>query len=202
MKSNFYIIIFILLLLSCSGNQEKKKNNKVQNPHIEHIFEHIDWAETHYFLFSNFEENEDYIKYLFEFAKTKEGWRISIITDKKTFKFDDGALVYVDATKQRFAFIRPNRESPNNCFDFVKVNYLKSETVPFRKKQTDEQNSLYADFDSLNLNVIQNMLDFAEADSAKFHTDDYTYELYNKDNIKKVVIIYHDKGKWFEIEVL
>ncbi len=158
MKYIFFITLFVFL--SCSYN--KDKNVKVENPCIKYLYS-PDYAD--YYLYGNFEDKEDYIKYLFAFVKSKKGYTIEVITDRKTFRFEDSALMYIDTTKQRFTFDLLSNESQKNRFEFIRVNFLKSENISFKEKKGQEQNALYADFDSLNLNIVQNMLDFARTDS-------------------------------------
>ena len=49
---------------------------------------------------------------------------------------------------------------------------------------------------------MQNFLDYAEKDKTKKITEEYTYVLYNKNNQEKMKLKYHDKGAWFEIDIL
>jgi hypothetical protein len=71
--------------------------------------------------------------------------------------------------------------------------------MSFSIKEGSTKKELTAEFDSLNLNVVCNILDFAYSDKAKSNRDDYTYELYNRDSVKKLALKYHERGTWFEI---
>jgi hypothetical protein len=173
---------------------QKQKNVE---PHIYHL--QNDYDGTPYYVYSNFRNDYRFIKYLFEFTHKHPGSLI-IIGNENQVRFDDGiAFPDESRTTPYFFFARP--DSCNLNYTGIRVSFDIGETNFFIEKNV-QRKKLYADFDSLNLNIVQDMLDFAEADSAKSDTDNYLYELYNRDNLKKVVIEYHEKGKWFEIEIL
>jgi hypothetical protein len=80
--------------------------------------------------------------------------------------------------------------------------------VTFRIEETQNKEKipvkkLKAGFDSLNVNIVQNFLDFAfdEDYKARKESENYIYELYNKSNKLKIRQVYHNFGKWFEVEI-
>lgn len=79
--------------------------------------------------------------------------------------------------------------------DFQIEESKNEEKIPIKK--------LSADFDSLNVNIVQNFLDYAfDKDyKARKESENYIYELYNKNNKLKIRQVYHNFGKWFEIKI-
>ena len=98
-----------------------------------------------------------------------------------------------------FSFFR-HRESLEN--KGITVNFLENKSISFIIKKENNQTFLSSDFETLTVNTVQNFLDYAEKDESKKETENYTYILYNKDNQEKMKLKYHDKGAWFEVEIL
>lgn len=210
-KFLFHLSTFILLLISCSNHPPK-----------------IDFLNEDYFakfyIINNFKDNEESIKYLINFSRKQLG-RLVIVTDKNTYRFEDGFNSLEDNSKQQFLFFRMGENLKNTS---ITINYLKKIPIKLQNEQGKEVKpyeppvikvsasdyeeeaskinsktlSLYYNFETLSLNIFQNLLDFAEQDKVKKEIDTYIYELYNKDKEKKVVITYHDKGEWFEVEII
>ncbi|MDR1811921.1 MAG: hypothetical protein LBQ87_03770, partial [Candidatus Fibromonas sp.] len=72
----------------------------------------------------------------------------------------------------------------------------------FEKRIFPTKTTFKGDFDELNIDVLQSFINDIYEEELDKEKLMHTYELYNKNGIKKVVIDYHEKGKWFEIEVL
>jgi hypothetical protein len=188
------VYVFLLLSFICCKANLKREQDKIMS---------IDFLDKVYFaefyLLNNFIDNELCIKNLFDFANNKDGCLI-FVTHKKGVLFDDGAF-FLNDEYQNFFFENQDSLKSNN-YNFIRLRGKTPYLLSFSIIEDTIKKKLSTDFDTLNLNIVQNMLDFAEADTSKFDTDNYTYELYNKDNIKKVVIKYHENGKWFEVEIL
>lgn len=209
-KFLFHLSTFILLLISCSNHP----------PKIDFLNE--DYF-AKYFVIENFNDNEQCIKYIFSFAEKQFGY-FEILTDKNIYDFEDGVEFLRKKNKNRFFF----HKDKNKYYSII-INILKKRVpIQFQNEQgkevkpyeppvikvsaTDYEEeaskinsktlSLYYNFETLNLNILQNLLDFAEQDKEKKEIDTYIYELYNKDKEKKIVITYHDKGEWFEVEII
>lgn len=199
MKKHIYILLILLFSISFTCCNDHKSNNaksKKDYPSINYLYS-PDYAK--YYLFNNFQNNEKCIKYLFDFIKNHPG-KIEVLTDKDTFEFDDNVLSKIDTTKQRFTFSRRLNDNLENTY--IRVNFLKAEKIIFQKHKENNQTFLSSDFETLTVNTVQNFLDYAEKDDSKKETENYTYILYNKDNQEKMKLKYHDKGAWFEVEIL
>ena len=121
------------------------------------------------------------------------------MTDKNGAEFEADGLNNIDITKQHFSFNRMGQSLKNK---YIKVNFLKNIPINFNVEEIDNKKILTADFETLTVNTVQNFLDYAEKDEAKKETSTYTYILYNKHNQEKMQLKYHDKGQWFEVEIL
>lgn len=209
-KFLFHLSTFILLLISCSNHPHK-----------------IDFLNEDYFakfyIINNFKDNEQCIKYIFSFAEKQFGY-FEILTDKNIYDFEDGVEFLRKKNKDRFFFHKDKNKNYSIIINIIKKripiqfqNEQGKEVKPYEPPEikvsaTDYEEeaskinsktlSLYYNFETLSLNILQNLLDFAEQDKEKKEIDTYIYELYNKDKEKKVVITYHDKGEWFEVEII
>lgn len=204
------LIFYLLFIVQCSNNSLK-------------IYHLQDTYFAKYFVIENFNDNEQCIKYIFSFAEKQFGY-FEILTDKNIYDFEDGVEFLRKKNKNRFFF----HKDKNKYYSII-INILKKRVpIQFQNEQgkvvkpyeppvikvsatdyEEEANkinsktlSLYYNFETINLNIFQNLLDFAEQDKGKKEIDTYIYELYNKDKEKKVVITYHDKGEWFEVEII
>ncbi|TWP26115.1 hypothetical protein ETU09_10450 [Apibacter muscae] len=196
MKKLNRLILFclcFLFLLNCSNNSTNFSDNK-QSPKIE-LFNQNSYAK--FYVLNNYKDNEECIKYIFNFAK-KDSGRLQILTDKNIFQFDDNIEFLEDTTKQRFSFSRSNNTLKNNS---IRVNFLKNTPLSFSIKEKENQKQLKAAFNTLTVNTVQNFLDYAEKDQAKKQTETYTYLLLNKNNQQKMKVNYHEYGDWFEVEI-
>jgi hypothetical protein len=154
-----------------------------------------------YYLLNKFIDSESNIKRIFDFAKTKKGG-LNLVTHKKTVKFDDGAAVVYDGGhtyKHPILYFTNTDSSKSNHYRYVIFHSEKPKHLSFSIKEDSTKKELTAEFDSLSLNVVSNMLEFADDDKAKSDRDNYVYELFNKDSVKKLAIKYHESGAWFEI---
>ena len=199
-RINYYLIIllFSVSFTFCTDNksnqENKKNNNKVFSPEIIHL------KNTYYskfYFFKNFQENETNIKFLFDFINKNNG-HLDIVSDESSIRFEDGYSVD-DFNSIRFAFARDGETLHNT---YIRVNFLNSEKINFQEKHEKGKAKLFANFNILNLNILQNFLDYAKENELKKSQETYNYELYNKDKIKKAVLYYHNFGKWFEIDIL
>ena len=212
-KIKFFLFYILCLLYLNNCSNQPPKIYHLQNTYL-----------AKYYVIDHFKDNEQCIKYVFSFSKKNNGY-LQILTNKNIFEFEDGIEFIKDTTKQRFSFSRKDNGFQN---EYIIVNFLKNIPIQFQNEQgkevkpyeppvikvsaTDYEEeaskinsktlSLYYNFETLNLNILQNLLDFAEQDKEKKEIDTYIYELYNKDKEKKVVITYHDKGEWFEVEII
>ena len=208
MKKNKFIYIIIIsffLLLAVLVNCYPPNKPKGK-PNIYHL---RDTYLGHYYVFDNFQDNENCIKYLFNFAEKNKGYLI-IMTHKDMYEFDDNIAFIQDTVSHKFIF---NREygmgDDDNTRDFrISVNYLEETKLHFkieegRNKDKNFVKKLSADFDSLNVNIVQNFLDYSYHDyDTQKQFEDYIYELYNKKDSLKIRQVYHNFGKWFEIDIL
>ncbi|QII72834.1 hypothetical protein [Apibacter sp. B2966] len=132
------------------------------------------------------------------------------MTNKDIYEFEDNIAFIQDTVSHKFIF---NREygmgDDNNTRDFrISVNYLKKTKLHFkieeeRNKDKNHVKKLSADFDSLNVNIVQNFLDYSYHDyDTQKQFEDYIYELYNNKDSLKIRQVYHNFGKWFEIDIL
>ncbi|TWP26111.1 hypothetical protein ETU09_10430 [Apibacter muscae] len=196
MKKLKLFILFslcFLFLLNCSNNNTNFSNNK-QSPKIYHL---QDTYNSKFYVLNNYKDNEECIKYIFNFIKKEKGW-IIILTNKYDVHFDDGIPFYEEKIKQRFSFFRA-RESQKE--KGIKVNFLKKIPLSFSVEEKENQKQLKAAFNTLTVNTVQNFLDYAEKDQAKKQTETYTYLLINKNNQQKMKLNYHEYGDWFEVEI-
>ncbi|WP_303849365.1 hypothetical protein [Apibacter mensalis] len=208
MKKNKFIYIIIIsffLLLAVLVNCYPPKKS-LGKPHIYHLRDNY---LAHFYVFDNFQDNENCIKYLFNFAKKNKGYLI-IMTNKNTYKFDDGVPFIQDTVSLLFAFSRERELDGNDTnnrnfrirtksdpiqINFKNVQGRNNEKIPLKK--------ISADFDSLNVNIVQNFLDYSYHDyDTQKQFEDYIYELYNKKDSLKIRQVYHNFGKWFEIDIL
>lgn len=209
MKKNKFIYVLIIsysLLLTVLINCSPPKNPPGK-PHIYHLRDNY---LGHYYVFDNFQDNENCIKYLFNFAEKKKGYLI-IMTHKDMYEFDDNIAFIKDTVSHKFIF---NREygmgDDNNTRNFrISVNYLKKNKLYFeieegRNKDKNFVKKLSADFDSLNVNIVQNFLNYSTFEDYKTRKrfENCIYELYNKKDSLKIRQVYHNFGKWFEIDIL
>ena len=208
MKKNkfIYIIIisfFLLLAVLVNCYPPKKSPGK---PHIYHLRDNY---LAHFYVFDNFQDNENCIKYLFNFAKKNKGYLI-IMTHKDMYEFDDNIAFIQDTVSQIFAFSREdNQNDDNNTRNFhirTKSNptQINFKIVQGRNNEKIPLKKLSANFDSLNVNIIQNFLDYSfdEDYIVRKQSEKYIYELYNKKDSLKIRQVYHNFGKWFEIDIL
>ena len=184
-KYVFLFTSFFLFLIGCYN----------QPPKFEFL-KNSDYAD--FYVFNNFKNNEFCINYLFDFSREKRGlmW---ILTDKNGAEFDGNIFNSLDTNKERFYF---DKKKVGNIYISAKVNFLKNTPINFNVEETDNKKILISDFETLTLNTVQNFLDYAEKDKTKKITEEYTYVLYNKNNQEKMKLKYHDKGAWFEVEIL
>ena len=208
MKKNkfIYIIIisfFLLLVVLVNCYPPKKSLGK---PHIYHLRDNY---LGHFYVFDNFQDNENCVKYLFNFAKKNKGYLI-IMTHKDMYEFDDNIAFIQDTVSLIFAFSRERELDGNDTnnrnfrirtksdpiqINFKNVQGRNNEKIPLKK--------ISADFDSLNVNIVQNFLDYSYHDyDTQKQFEDYIYELYNKKDSLKIRQVYHNYGKWFEIDIL
>ena len=190
---------------------DTSRNENNEEPYI-YQWQYVGWrsGSESYYVYPRFKDNHLFIKYLFDFTNKHSKEKIKIVTKENDLRFEDIGYGIVFSHREsnknhRFLFVRQDSNSVNNRY--IVVNYLKEKDINFQVSSKVSEGSiqgkkLKTNFEDINLNIVQNMLDFARSDSAKFDTDNYTYELYNKDNIKKIVIEYHEKGNWFKIEIL
>ncbi|TWP26110.1 hypothetical protein ETU09_10425 [Apibacter muscae] len=196
MKKLKLLILFclcFLFLLNCSNNSTNFSDNK-QSPKIEFLKE-SDYAD--FYVFKNYKDNEECIKYIFAFVFDKKGI-IIILTDKNGAEFDGKFFSSLDVTKQRFSFFRKNNSLKNYS---IRVNFLKNTPLSFSVEEKENQKQLKVAFSTLTLNTVQNFLDYAEKDQAKKQTETYTYLLLDKNNQQKMKLNYHEYGDWFEVEI-
>ncbi|TWP26116.1 hypothetical protein ETU09_10455 [Apibacter muscae] len=182
-----------LFLWSCSNNSTNFSDNK-QSTKIYHL------QDTHFakfYVLNNYRDNEECIKYIFEFASDKKGW-VFILTDKNQVEFEANGLNNINTTKQCFSFSRSNSSLKNNS---IRVNFLQNTPLSFSVEEKENQKQLKAAFSTLTVNTVQNFLDYAEKDQAKKQTETYTYLLLNKNNQQKMKLNYHEYGDWFEVEI-
>ena len=190
---NYLIVLLISIgTIYCADNKSNQQN---VSPKIESF---QDTYNTKFYYIKNFKDEEICIKYIFDFTKKEKGW-IVILTNKDDVFFDDGIPYYKDRVSQIFSFFR-HRESLEN--KGITVNFLENKSISFIIKKENNQTFLSSDFETLTVNTVQNFLDYAEKDESKKETENYIYILYNKDNQEKMKLKYHDKGAWFEVEIL
>ncbi|TWP26112.1 hypothetical protein ETU09_10435 [Apibacter muscae] len=182
-----------LFLLNCSNNSTNFSDNK-QSPKIEFLKE-SDYAD--FYVLNNFKDNEEFIKYIFEFAKEKNDL-LWILTDKNGAEFDGKFFSSLDTSKQRLSFFRKNNSLKNYS---IRVNFLEEIPLSFSVEEKENQKQLKAAFNTLTVNTVQNFLDYAEKDQAKKQSPTYTYLLLNKNNQQKMKLNYHEYGDWFEVEI-
>jgi hypothetical protein len=166
-----------------------------------------------FYVFDNFQDNENCIKYLFNFAGKHQG-RLTIMSHKDMFKFDGGVPFIEDTVSHQFVFSREREkdeeQSDNNTRNFrISVNYLEETKLHFKieegiNKDKIPVKKLSTDFDSLNVNIVQNFLDYSTFEDYKTRKqfENCIYELYNKKDTLKIRQVYHNFGKWFEIDIL
>ena len=133
------------------------------------------------------------------------------MTHKDMYEFDDNIAFIKDTVSHIFAFSRERELEGNdtNTRNFrirtksnpIQVNFkieqgINKDKLPVKKLSTD--------FDSLNVNIVQNFLDYSfnEDYKARKQFENCIYELYNKKDSLKIRQVYHNFGKWFEIDIL
>ena len=204
MKSRLLFLYSLLFSVLVSCSPPKKPLGK---PNIHHLRDNY---LGHYYVFDNFQDNENCIKYLFNFAEKNKGYLI-IMTHKDMYEFDDNIAFIKDTVSHIFAFSRERELEGNdtNTRNFrirtksnpIQVNFkieqgINKDKLPVKKLSTD--------FDSLNVNIVQNFLDYSfnEDYKARKQFENCIYELYNKKDSLKIRQVYHNFGKWFEIDIL
>ena len=209
MKKNKFIYIIIIsffLLLAVLVNCYPPKKS-LGKPYIYHLRDNY---LGHYYVFDNFQDNENCVKYLFNFAEKNKGYLI-IMTHKNMYKFYEGGADPIDTIAHKFTFNREdNQYDDNNIRNFrISVNYLEETKLHFkieegRNKDKNFVKKLSADFDSLNVNIVQNFLNYSTFEDYKTRKrfENCIYELYNKKDSLKIRQVYHNFGKWFEIDIL
>jgi hypothetical protein len=191
-KNYFYFLFLFLGFISCL-NKDKNKNTIEVNPKIIHIQNTYYYD---YYLFDSFQDNENNIKIIFNFIKKTSNSCI-ILIDKNDVYFDDGVPFHNKKIYQRFSFFRESFKNKG-----ITVNFLENKPIHFKIEEKKQQKELFADFETLMVNTVQNFLDYAEKDEAKKEQETYTYILDNKNKIEKIKLVYHEYGKWFEVEIL
>jgi hypothetical protein len=205
-----YYLVFIIILLCCNT---KKSNAEGL------IYYNKSYYDCYFFIYPDLKDQEENIKKIFLVADTSS-IGLSVIKNKKAIitTGSDSSNIDINYSKS----IGLNIEKKDKRYYWITL-FNKNEIIPIsfqnsqgRKikpgtadraytypKNTEHRTlKLHNNFNTLNLNLLQNFLDYAEEDSGKSYYQTYTYELYNKDSIRKVKLTYHEWGEWFEIEVL
>ena len=179
-----FLFIITLHLFSCS-TQDKK------------IYHLQDTYDARFYIFDGYRDDYESIKYIFDFSERNLGY-FFVLTNKKEVYFEDG-VYWFKKRYQKFIF---EKKRVGNYYKSVRLNFLENTPIHFSIKVINYQTYITADFKTLTVNTVQNFLDYAEKDESKKETENYTYILYNKDNQEKMKLKYHDKGAWFEVEIL
>ena len=186
LKYYIYFIFCLLFFLDCSNKPPK-------------IYHLQDTNNKNCYVYDGFKDDEKHIKYLFNFVKQREGYFV-IVTNKNAVKFEDEDAFFnynnsdvfsIRNVKYKYEFIslRPVIRLKETFFS--KEVMLKSYTTQFTSEYTN-----------ININVLQNFINLCYDQEVIQKHKSYTYELYNKNKVKKVVINYHNYGEWFEIDIL
>ena len=200
MKIIFSIILFILLLLFCSNDEENNVIEAVGSPLIFHIrtIEFVDGTYEKIYGIKNFVETDSCFRFLFDSVEELEEISIVIVTNAGSIHFDDTSMRFSHDKTEVFSFRRFN-----SGFKFVSLRpEIRLKKAFFEKRIFPTKTTFKGDFDELNIDVLQSFINDIYEEELDKEKLTHTYELYNKNGIKKVVIDYHEKGKWFEIEVL
>ncbi|MCX8677533.1 MULTISPECIES: hypothetical protein [unclassified Apibacter] len=189
-------IIFIIIVLSLINCNTKKTT--------EITYYSKSFYDTYFFIFQDFKNNENSLKKIFKVADSCS-IDLSILKDINAIK-----IVGTDSTNidiDYFKSIVFNFSKQQKKYNWIKIfdnnkTFFEKKSILFTVKKENKQTHLTADFIYLSINTLQNFLDYAEKDEIKKETEDYTYILFNKDKQEKMKLIYHDKGAWFEVEIL
>lgn len=189
-------IIFIIIVLSLINCNTKKTT--------EIIYYSKSFYDTYFFIFQDFKNNENSLKKIFKVADSCS-IDLSILKDINAI-----TIVGTDSTNidiDYFKSIVFNFSKQQKKYNWIKIfdnnkTFFEKKSILFTVKKENKQTHLTADFIYLSINTLQNFLDYAEKDKTKKITEEYTYVLYNKNNQEKMKLKYHDKGAWFEIDIL
>jgi hypothetical protein len=190
-----FVLLFSVSFTSCTDHKSKKDNEST-SPKIEYLREtQIDGK---FFLFHNFQDNELCIRYLFNFSKQRKG-NFVIITDESAVEFNNYEAVYDEhGHTEIFMF-----KTLNDSFKFIILRpIVELKRNRFFEKIYPHKLEVVSDQVELNINLLQNFINLCYDREIIQKHKTYTYELYNKDKVKKVVITYHNYGEWFEVEIL
>jgi len=193
--SKYICILLFLSFCCCQGNNKTEMIGSLSISHIKTIEFIDDTYETDYEI-KNFVETDSCFRFLFDFAKELNiKSRNYIVTNAKAIRFDER---YDYDKTEVFIFQRFN-----SGFRFVSLRpEIRLKEVFFEKEILPTTITFKGDFDELNIDVLENFIREAYREELDKEKLTHLYELYNKNNIKKVVIDYHEKGEWFEIEIL
>ena len=157
-------------------------------------------------MYPNFKDNHRFIKYLFDFAN-EHPETIDILTNKYDVYFEDGVPFINESTKKHHGFFFARKDdSPNINNQIIHVNYLKEKDVKFQIETVQFENGiegkkLKADFKEVNVNIIQQFLDYTRDKDYEFRREFHSciYELYDQSDRLIIRQIY--TRKYFTIEM-
>lgn len=200
-KASIVIFVFSLVCVMVYTIRDTFRKESHQEPYIFHL---RDTYNRQYYVYPNFKDEYKFIKYLFDFANKHPG-TIDILTNENDVCFE-GIHVYWDKPINHFFF--PRQDSINTKNEFVVVNYLDLKDVDFQieimKPVSDiVGKKLKCNFDKINLNIVQNFLNYSDKEDFKTCRQyySYIYELYDCNDNLIIRQEYSDHGKHFTIEM-
>lgn len=181
-------------------NVFQKRENR--EPHIYHL---QDVYNCTYYVYPEFRDEYSYIKYLFDFANEHPGTLV-IVENENDVSFEDG-IDYINESDRKssyFFFSRPDSSALR--YECVRVSFPQ-ENIDFHiitdSVNNIERKKIKADFENININILQNFFDYSSDIDYKSRKSSnyYIYELYDHSNVLVIKQIYTDYGKYFTIKI-
>ena len=204
----FLFGILYVVYVICAAIREEAEREPYIYP-LENIYS-SKWGyhyNADFFVYTNFKDKHLYIKYLFDFVGEHEG-SLYILTRERDVRFDRTAYFINYESKHHF-FTFSRHDSISLFNEFIRVNRRsKSVEIAFQIEETLHDGNitgkkLKADFKEVNVNIIQQFLDYSidHDHTARTSFYNYIYELYDQSDNLILRQVYTDYGKYFTIEM-
>lgn len=199
--SIFILFGFCIVVYVVQDSIHRRSNKE---PYIYHLRETDDGP---YYVYPNFINEHKFIKYLFDFANENLG-TMNILTRRNDVYFERKLVYWNEPMDKHHHFFFARQDSCDTNYEFIVVNYLKNKNIQFQVKTTLFENGiegkkLKADFNDINVNIIQNFLQYSrrEDGDARRGSQIYIYALYDKSDNLILKQTYNNYGKYFTIEM-
>ncbi|NDV70005.1 hypothetical protein [Dysgonomonas sp. 25] len=197
---SLFVVICLIAIAFAIRNTLYNRSNK--EPHIYHL---QDVYNCTYYVYPEFRDEYSYIKYLFDFSNEHPGTLV-IVGNENDVSFEDG-IDYINESNRKnpyFFFSRP--DSSALCYERIRVSFPQKK-IDFRiitdSVNNIERKKIKADFENINVNILQNFFDYSSDIDYKSRKSNnyYIYELYNHSDILFFKQMYTDYGKYFTVKI-